>query len=235
MRFLKKLIGIDENAQTPKYLQIADAFILNIRNGKLRKGLKLPGSRKMASMLNINRMTMVAAYDELQAQGWVKKIPRKGTFVREELPILNPRAIEEGDEVFTMPDNPSYPIDKERIVVIPYSEVPDNSRLVFNDGFPDPRLAPVEKLTREMRRISKLSSYRKFRMYGGSQGNKHLRETLATRLSDSRGLPLKSDNILVTRGARTARYVASGRGVSKPKASTEDMENCTCDEILHNQ
>lgn len=108
-----------------------------------------------------------------------------------------------------MPDNPSYPIDKERIVVIPYSEVPDNGRLVINDGFPDPRLAPVEKLMSEMRRISKLSSNRKFRMYGGSQGNKHLRQTLATKLSESRGLPITPENILVTRGATMGIYLAA--------------------------
>ncbi|HTE26046.1 GntR family transcriptional regulator [Flavitalea sp.] len=80
MNQLKEWINIDHESDTPVYLQITNAFIHNIMNGRLRKGLKLSGSRIIAAELQINRMTIVAAFDELAAQGWIQMIPRKGTF-----------------------------------------------------------------------------------------------------------------------------------------------------------
>src|SRR5690606_7581770 len=93
MWILKELITVNPDLKTPVYIQICNAFIQNIQLGRLRRGARLPGSREVASMLGINRMTMVAAYDELQAQGWIQMIPRKGTFVKEDLPELHPRKI----------------------------------------------------------------------------------------------------------------------------------------------
>ena len=56
---------------------LSNSLICNIRLGRLRKGLKLPGTREVAAILDINRMIVVAAYDELQAQGWIEMIPKK--------------------------------------------------------------------------------------------------------------------------------------------------------------
>ncbi len=39
-------------------------------------------------MLGINRMTVVAAYQELEAQGWIEMLPKKGTFVRGEASFI---------------------------------------------------------------------------------------------------------------------------------------------------
>ena len=64
MDLIRELITIDPVSETPVYLQITNAFIHNIMEGRLRKGLKLPGSRQMGALLNVNRMTVVAAFDE---------------------------------------------------------------------------------------------------------------------------------------------------------------------------
>ena len=93
MKLLTELITIDRNAGQPVYLQITNAFIQNIRRGRLRKGLKLPGSRRVADLLNVNRMTVITAFDELQSQGWIETVPRKGTFVKHSLPDITPQKI----------------------------------------------------------------------------------------------------------------------------------------------
>ena len=209
MELLKELIRIDAHVDTPIYLQITHAFIHNIRQGRLRKGLKLPGSREVALLLDINRMTMVAAYDELQAQGWIEMLPRKGTFVRHDLPVLTPRKIEKGQAAFAMPERPLFSFDESKIIPVPVSDFPEPGKLTFNDGFPDSRLAPVEELIRSMRSQSRLSTHKKYLMYGGAQGTNILRETLAEFLSDTRGLPLTPRNILVTRGAQMGTYIAA--------------------------
>jgi len=209
MQLLEELITIDHQADTPIYLQITNAFIHNIRLGRLRKGLKLPGSREVADLLRINRMTMVAAYDELQAQGWIEMAPRKGTFIKKDLPILSPKRIDTVQHAFTIPGKPLFPLDERKIISVSASEFPEAGKIIFNDGFPDSRLAPVEELIRSMRSFAKLSVHKKYLMYGGAQGTGLLRETLAEFLSDTRGLPITPGNILITRGAQMGIYLAA--------------------------
>jgi len=209
MQLLEELITIDAKADTPIYLQITNAFIHNIRAGRLRKGLRLPGSREVAELLHINRMTIVAAYDELQAQGWIEMLPRKGTFIKKDLPILSPKKIGAVQHPFVIPEKPLFSFDEHKIIPVSTSEFPEPGKLIFNDGFPDSRLAPVEELIRSMRSFSRLSIHKKYLMYGGAQGTGLLRETLAEFLSDTRGLPITPRNILVTRGAQMGIYIAA--------------------------
>jgi len=209
MQVLQEMVRIEHNSDVPVYLQITNAFIHNIRLGRLRKGLKLPGSREVAALLNINRMTMVAAYDELQAQGWIEMLPRKGTFVKNDLPVLTPRRIDKEQPTFTMPEKTIFSFDEGKIIPIEASDFPEPGKLIFNDGFPDSRLAPIEELIRSMRSLSRLSSHKKYLMYGGAQGTGLLRETLAAFLSDTRGLPISSRNILITRGAQMGTYISA--------------------------
>jgi GntR family transcriptional regulator/MocR family aminotransferase len=209
MNQLREWIIIDYDADIPVYLQITNAFIHNIMNGRLRTGLKLSGSRAVADMLNINRMTMVAAYDELQAQGWIEMIPRKGTYIKKDLPELRPKRISESTKVFSMPAKPMFAFDPKKILPYGSSRFPDPTRITINDGFPDARLAPTDILMRNMRRLSMLKPYRKYLMYGGPEGTPILRETLAEVLRDTRGIPVNAENVLITRGAQMAVYVAT--------------------------
>ncbi|UGU16778.1 PLP-dependent aminotransferase family protein [Sinomicrobium kalidii] len=209
MDFIQELITIAPGADTPIYLQITNAFIRNIRSGHLRKGLKLPGSRKVAGLLKVNRMTVVAAYEELQVQGWIEKIPKKGTFVKKELPLLSPERIAENEEIYSIPKRTHFRFDEARIFPIPSSGFPPEGKLVFNDGFPDLRLTPMEALLRNMRSLSRRTVHKKYFMYGGSQGTRFLRETLSEYLSDTRGLPVTQENIQITKGAQMGIYLAA--------------------------
>src|SRR5690242_657192 len=104
MTFLKELIVINKQSDVAVYLQITNLFITHIRHGRLRKGLQLPGSRELAELLGINRMTAVAAYQELEAQGWIEMLPRKGTFVKATLPVLSPRTLAAAPVSTAIPD-----------------------------------------------------------------------------------------------------------------------------------
>ena len=209
MDLLKQLIRVDDSLEQPVYLQITNAFIHHIQQGRLRAGLKLPGSREAASTLQINRMTMVAAYRELEAQGWIELLPRKGSFVSTSLPQIKPSQIMKGPNQFTYPVSPGFPFNKNKVVPVPSGDFPSTGKLIFNDGFPDVRLAPVEDLAKCMRRLGRLSSNKKYMMYGGAQGTTVLRETLSDFLCDTRGLSIKPGNILVTRGAQMGIYIAA--------------------------
>lgn len=209
LELLDKLIKINRKADQPLYLQITNAIIRNIRRGRLRKGLKLPGSRKVAGLLDINRMTMVAAYDELQAQGWIERIPRKGTFVKQDLPDIKPKKFAEDKVIGHFPGKAAFPINTGKLVSFPLSDFQKANRLIIDNGFPDTRLAPVDALLGSMRSLSKKPVFKKYLEYGGPLGTRSLRQTLSNYMSDTRGLPITTKNIMITRGAQMGINMAA--------------------------
>jgi GntR family transcriptional regulator/MocR family aminotransferase len=209
MQLINELIILDKASRTPFYLQISQAVVQGIRQGKLRKGLRLPGARRIADLLNINRLTVVAAFEELESQGWLEIVPQKGAFVKVDLPILSPKQLGDGATVFHLPEQPGFTYEEKKILPYYLPDFPPAGKLVLDDGFPDTRLAPVEDLVRSIRSFSRLSFNKKYLTYGGSQGTFFLRETLAAFLNDTRGLSITPENILITKGTQMGLYVAS--------------------------
>lgn len=210
MEVLKKLIEFSPNVEQSLYLQITNSFIQNIRLGRLRKGMKLPGSREMAAMLEINRMTVVAAYEELQTQGWIEMRPRSGTFIKCELPEFQPKKILEDRAIEAYPEQSLFEVKAIRYDK-PYrtKDFPNYNYVIIDDGFPDVRLSPVEELVRSFRRVTRQSVYRKYFMYGNPEGADLLRENLSVFLKETRGLPISASNVMITKGAQMGIYLAA--------------------------
>jgi GntR family transcriptional regulator / MocR family aminotransferase len=64
-----------------------------VRSGRLRAGARLPGSRSLAADLGISRGTVVQAYAQLTAEGWLVGRPGSGTRVADlpDLPVSGVR------------------------------------------------------------------------------------------------------------------------------------------------
>src|SRR5512140_3509826 len=75
----------------PTFLRIARAISDDIRRGRLRAGNALPGSRTLATSLGVHRNTVLAAYRELLAEGWIACEEARGTFVSTQIPDVSPR------------------------------------------------------------------------------------------------------------------------------------------------
>lgn len=208
MELLKELIGIDSSS-SPVYLHISNAVIAGIRQGKLRKGLKLPGTRELAGLLQVNRMTVVAAFQELEAQGWIEMRARQGTFIKAVPPLLAPARIMRQTTPAGFAETVGFSYDKKRILPVATADFQSTGKLVFNDGFPDIRLAPIEELGAAIRTLSRRSVNRKYLQYGGAQGTLLLRQTLADFLCDTRGLAVTPENILITKGAQMGIFMAA--------------------------
>jgi GntR family transcriptional regulator / MocR family aminotransferase len=84
-------VSIDPQASLPIFAQIARAIAGDIRRGRLRAGEPMPGTRRLARTLGVNRNTVIAAYDDLAAEGWVTTENGRGTFVSRTLPDPRPR------------------------------------------------------------------------------------------------------------------------------------------------
>ena len=74
---------IDSRSTIPLYDQIATRLKVAIAAGDLASGSGLPSVRQLAGQLRINPATVVQAYRELEAEGFVEMRQGAGTFVLE--------------------------------------------------------------------------------------------------------------------------------------------------------
>ncbi len=82
---------IDPRSPTPLYAQIAGRIKLAIAAGELRPAAALPSVRQLAADLRVNPATVVQAYRDLEAEGFVEIRHGAGTFVRELAPARRAR------------------------------------------------------------------------------------------------------------------------------------------------
>lgn len=79
-------IALDGEAGSPLYRQLYDALREAILDGRLHPGARLPSSRTLAGDLGVGRNTVLAAYDQLTAEGYLEGQVGAGTQVAAILP-----------------------------------------------------------------------------------------------------------------------------------------------------
>jgi GntR family transcriptional regulator/MocR family aminotransferase len=193
----------------PLFLQIARAVSADVRRGRLRPGDALPGTRTLARTLGVHRNTVLAAWQELAAEGWIESAPRGATFVSRELPAPPRRfaATRTGlpsRAAFSLPDAPPY---------VDFAEHPPGT-LSMAGGIPDVRLAPATELARAYRRALKRHA-KTLLSYGSPRGQVRLRTALARMVSERRGLAASADDVVVTRGSQMGLDLAA-RALVRP-------------------
>ncbi|MEN9229458.1 MAG: GntR family transcriptional regulator [Thermostichus sp. DG02_5_bins_236] len=62
-------ILLDRDSSQPMYLQIQDRLQALIQSGSLLPGERLPSIRTLAKTLQVNKLTVIEAYERLLAQG----------------------------------------------------------------------------------------------------------------------------------------------------------------------
>jgi DNA-binding transcriptional MocR family regulator len=202
----KSLIQVDRNASVSLYVQVCNIFISLITNGTLQPSDILPSSRILAELIGINRNTVKLAYEELISQGWAESIERKGVFVLSKLPIRSKTILPEAGKKNTSQAAFIWTNNFEN--AIPSKNL-QKTVLAIDDGFPDVRLAPVDLLMREYRSLSRRFHGKKFLKYGSSKGSEHLRVSICNYLSNTRGLVVSAENILITKGSQMGIYLAA--------------------------
>ena len=195
---------IDAKRDIPIYLQIIQALVRDIERGRLPKGTFLPSTRELASAIGVNRKTVVLAYEDLIAQGWLSSAGTRGTMVSTELPELDhridtPKPIEQittADYRYATP--PKRPL-----------ALPDGDGYKLDEGTPDGRLFPVELLSRAYRSAVQRASRNNGFQYRDPRGHPALREAVATMLMSERGLSVTAQNICITRGSQNGIFLAT--------------------------
>ena len=77
---------LDSRSPVPLYEQIATRVRVAEASGELSPGDALPSVRQLAGSARVNPATVVQAYRELEADGFVEMRQGAGTFVQEVLP-----------------------------------------------------------------------------------------------------------------------------------------------------
>lgn len=191
-------LHLDHTSGRAVYLQFADAVLGLIKNGHLGPGQKLPGSREVAALLHINRITVSRAYEELQAQGWLESFVGRGTFVSSHLPEYEPQAWKK-ENAPAAGKMAGFSVKSDPRFAVPLSLV--TADLHLDDGFPDPKLAPIKELYRAYRnQLTRSGLYHKFGRYGDPYGPEFYREALSRYLNETRGLKTTAANIISVRG-----------------------------------
>lgn len=203
----KTSLKLNKNLKEPLYLQLANQFILLIREGKLLPGTKLVGSRTLADLLQVHRKTVVACYEELLLQGWVESIPKKGTFVNKNLPLIQKVTLTNTTKTSKRKNSGFNFYENNRL---PEKNTEKREGVMYiNDGTSDTRLTPTEEIARIYRKIASKKSVHAFLDYNSTHGNVKLREVLALYLNNSRGLKINKENILITRGSQMGMWLSS--------------------------
>ncbi|MCW8844031.1 MAG: PLP-dependent aminotransferase family protein [Rhodobacteraceae bacterium] len=78
---------LSPNAHGTLQAQIQEMIAEAILSGRLRKGERLPSSRKLASHLGVSRITVTLAYTELLSNDYLTSKGRSGYFVSENAPV----------------------------------------------------------------------------------------------------------------------------------------------------
>jgi GntR family transcriptional regulator / MocR family aminotransferase len=194
---------IDSGRDTPVYMQIIQALIRDIESQRLTSGTFLPSSRELAAALRVNRKTVVLAYEDLIAQGWLESAGTRGTMVSLSLPERRTveRAAAPADQVaadFSFVTPPERPL-----------ALPEGSGPKLDEGTPDGRLFPAELLSRAYRTAVHRASRGNRLQYRSPKGSLVLRENVASMLKSERGLAVTADNICITRGSQHGIFIAT--------------------------
>ncbi len=76
------ITGIDPNSNSPIYRQLHGKIKELIDSGDLGQGSRLPPTRELAGLLGLNRTTVSAAYNLLEADGLIEGHVGRGSYVR---------------------------------------------------------------------------------------------------------------------------------------------------------
>lgn len=212
--------GIELDRRQGLSRQLYQALRQRVLDGRLASGTRLPASRDLAAALAISRNSVVRAYDQLYAEGFIEGRVGDGTYVAQLAQAL-PAAKKLSTKVSTrfstgLPTTLS--TDRLDLPVVSSSKVihsgtfsrleqnhlakpPSGPPRAFRVGVPAFDLFPFEvwaKLNAAFWRKPDLQQL----CYGDPAGDARLRGMIAAYLRSSRGMQCSAEQIVITSGAQ---------------------------------
>ncbi|MGK5507131.1 PLP-dependent aminotransferase family protein [Brevibacillus formosus] len=193
------MVGKSSGATKPLYKQIAEQIEQRISSGEFGPGSYLPSERTLAKELNVNRSTVVAAYDELQAAGMIERIQGSGTIVSQDIwglartRVPNWRHLTESGSF-----RPNLPLIRKI-----RRETQENDLIDLASGELSADLVPNQAL----KQLMTPNDFPAHLGYEHTQGNWALRETLSLHMKTWRTIEAPATSIMITSGAQQALHL----------------------------
>jgi DNA-binding transcriptional MocR family regulator len=203
---LPLLVRLEPDADRPLNQQLYQGLRTLILEGRVRAGMLLPSTRMLSVDLMVSRNTVLNAYEQLTAEGYLEGRAGGGTRVSSTLPDTILRA--------SVPPERRTPIRARRrpsrraasIAAVPiwprFSQLPRLTR-AFRLGACALGDFPMELWGRLMRRRWSQSGVRALD-YGDVSGYAPLREAIAAYLQASRGVICQASQVLIVNGSQQA-------------------------------
>ena len=210
--------GIELDRRQGLTRQLYDALRQRVLDGRLVSGTRLPATRDMAAALSISRNSVVRAYDQLYAEGFIESRVGDGTYVSQ-LPTAKklstklstgfstglPTALSTNrlDNAHTQASEVIHSGGLDRVRHNHLVQPPCGPPRAFRVGVPAFDLFPFEvwaKLNGAFWRKPDLAQL----CYGDPAGDERLRGLIAAYLRTARGLQCTTEQIVITSGAQQA-------------------------------
>ncbi|WP_223543166.1 PLP-dependent aminotransferase family protein [Pseudomonas sp. GL-B-12] len=212
--------GIELDRRQGLSRQLYQALRTRVLDGRLASGTRLPASRDLAAALAISRNSVVRAYDQLYAEGFIEGRVGDGTYVAQ-LPQATIPAKKLSTKVSTgfstgLPTALStnwldLPVDSSSKVIHndPLTRVKNNHLATppsgppraFRVGVPAFDLFPFEVWAKLNAAFWRKPDFQQL-CYGDPAGDARLRGMIAAYLRSSRGMQCTAEQILITSGAQ---------------------------------
>lgn len=182
-------LELEKKSDQPFHRQLGMQVRQAILDGRLLPGARLPSTRTLAKILHISRNSVVVAYEELCAEGYLTGTHGSGTFVASDFPPL-PRPIQ--SKMRHAPRWLSHPLP-----FIEGEEASQPGMLAFRLGATTTTsLSP--RLWRSIWRDVAMQPLPND--YGPPEGEGMLRSAIARYLERARGVVCRAENMVITSG-----------------------------------
>jgi GntR family transcriptional regulator/MocR family aminotransferase len=201
------------------YMVIFKTFQKLIEEGTLPERLEIPSTRRLATLLNVSRSSVVKAFEILKIEKFVESKPGSGIRVASR---------DETDTPIYDDANFNYPALSEKgksfLENIELINSTNSDSIAFRPGLPPLDIFPVahwKKLSNLYWSKIKLSGL----TYSPSMGVEELRNNIAKYLKISRGLSCTYDQLIIVAGSLQSLYLLGG--VLIDRGDTVVLENPT--------
>jgi GntR family transcriptional regulator/MocR family aminotransferase len=203
---------LDPNSERPMYRQLYDWFQQAIVGGQLRPGQAVPSSRSLAAELQISRIPVFNAYEQLCAEGYLETFVGAGTRVARSIPDDELRPAR-GKELQTSRRAlaGANTRRKSRRTAALTKTAPQpwlNTFGAFRVSLPALDHFPIEAWSKLVARHSRALHWQTM-AYGDAMGYAPFREAIAEYLSTVRGVRCQASQILVTTGSQQALQICA--------------------------
>lgn len=176
---LYDFIMVDKADRSPLYRQIYRSVRRAIENGSMKMNSRLPSIRGLSDTLGVSKTTVIAAYDQLCAEGYIANRPQKGYFVAAD--FQNSPAPFETKNNYSNIENKHYEYD-------------------FSTKSIDEAIIKFSVWRKEVKDIINRSYL--LTSYGDVQGEEALRNALQKYALGTRSVNARAENIVVGAGTQ---------------------------------